>query len=388
MYNKVMEFMNNCCNSCGHDPCSCGGCGPAKYKCDFDIQANPYDPSIWNVTICGAMTKVKIPKMNETDTKLSTNYSDRTLTYNAEKHTDIIGGEQLGGIIKVEDLRDTDTKNVNSCDLFVYNPYCSECGDGCKPKDARWVNYHIPDAGDCVVEEEDGYYKVLVKNDCGCIQECRIPVVPENLTSIYYLRDSIPDDPDYPWYYGCYNENQINLFLQANVPQWFGKYDLEVTVNYGVQVEHSSASPNTNFRSLVIPYVQGTTPDATARACVLQDQSTVAKTGSCIVPWGTVGLRGSVSIIVPKGKEAYLRHEFRLRVLSPTSDYATNALDGKIVTDAEATVVDGMLYTASRLNSLQVIVRPTRGTENTNPTKDTPRSQLDAAVDIYPNPVG
>lgn len=388
MYNKVMEFMNNCCNSCGHDPCSCGGCGPAKYKCDFDIQANPYDPSIWNVTICGAMTKVKIPKMNETDTKLSTNYSDRTLTYNAEKHTDVIGGEQLGGIIKVEDLRDTDTKNANSCDLFVYNPYCSECGDGCKPKDARWVNYHIPDAGDCVVEEEDGYYKVLVKNDCGCIQECRIPVVPENLTSVYYLRDSIPDDPDYPWYYGCYNENQINLFLQANVPQWFGKYDLEVTVNYGIQVEHSSLSPNTNFRSLVIPYVQGTTPDATMRACTLQDQSTVAKTGSCIVPWGTVGLRGSVSIIVPKGKEAYLRHEFRLRILAPNSDYATNALDGQRVPDAEATVVDGMRYTASRLNSLQVIVRPTRGTENTAPTKDTPRGQLDAAVDIYPNPVG
>ena len=22
-------------------------------------------------------------------------------------------------------------------------------GDGCKPKNARWKNYHIPDAGDC-----------------------------------------------------------------------------------------------------------------------------------------------------------------------------------------------------------------------------------------------
>ena len=118
--------MNSCnigCNSCGKDPCSCG-CGPAKYGCDFSIAANPFDESIWNVTICGATTKVKIPKLYETDTKLSTSYSNKSLIYNAEKHTDIITGDQIGALINLEDLRDTDVANADSCDLLVFNPYC------------------------------------------------------------------------------------------------------------------------------------------------------------------------------------------------------------------------------------------------------------------------
>lgn len=388
-----MEFMNNCCNSCGHDPCSCGGCGPAKYKCDFDIQANPYDPSIWNVTICGAMTKVKIPKMNETDTKLSTNYSDRTLTYNAEKHTDVIGGEQLGGIIKVEDLRDTDTKNANSCDLLVYNPYCSECGDGCKPKDARWVNYHIPDAGDCQMEPDaSGNYKVLTKGDCGCIRECNLAIPPEE-TFVYYLRDSVPDDPDYPWYYGMYNDT-INLYLSQNVSKWFGKYDLAITINYGIQVEHSSVSPNCNFRSLLCPQVAGDAIETCVNnySSILQSQSTLLTT-SPYIPWGSVSMRGSLSFIAPKGKEASLHHEFRLITYTSGQGghpyYAYNpTYDQRKVPDSEAQGVDKMLYTASRLNALQVIVRPTIGTSNINPVKDTIRDTLDYPTDAVPNPAG
>ena len=375
-----MEFLSNCCNSCGHDPCSCGGCGPAKYKCDFDIQANPYDPSIWNVTICGAMTKVKIPKMNETDTKLSTNYSDRTLTYNAEKHTDIIGGEQLGSIIKVEDLRDTDTKNADSCDLLVYNPYCSECGDGCKPKDARWVNYHIPDAGNCQMEPDaNGNYKVLTKGDCGCIRECNLAIPPEE-TFVYYLRDSVPDDPDFPWYYGAYNDT-INLHLQQNAPRFFGKYDLELTINYSIQVTHPTVAPNTNFRSLVIPVVEDTEIDATKFSSILQDQSTV----NTDHPWGTVCMRGSISFLVPKGKEAYLHHEFRLRTTASRGTYATSPLDGQKVPNSEAGQVDHGRYTMSRLNALQLIVKPSMGVINTEPVVDPERDQLDDAVDVYPN---
>lgn len=374
------------CN-CSKDDC-CHGCAPARYSCMFDIQVSPYDPLTWLLNCNGTIHKIRVPdqKLNETDTKLTVNNSNSTLNYKAERHTDIVTGEQLGGIINFGDLRDVDVANARSCSIPVFDPYCSACGDGCRPVEARWTAYNIPDAGDCVIEEEDGYYKVLVKNDCGCIKECRLPVVPEGLTAVYYLRDSVPDDPDYPWYYGCYNENQINLYLQANVPQWFGKYDLEVTVNYGLQVEHSTRSPNTNFRSLVIPYVQGTTPDPTMRSYILQSQSTVYET-SPYVPWGTVSLRNSFTIIAPKGKEVYLRHEFRLRTFDSRNDYVTNPLDGKRVPDAEATGIDNMLYTGSRLNALQIVVRPTRGFENTNPTKDEPRNQLDAVSDAWQQPV-
>lgn len=379
--------MDNCnsCNSCHHDPCSCGSCGPAKYKCDFDIQANPYDASIWNVTICGAMTKVKIPKLNETDTKLSTNYSKRSLIYNAERHTDIITGDQIGALINLEDLRDTDTVNADSCDLLVFNPYCSECGDGCKPKNAMWQAYHIPDAGDCELEvDDDGYYRILVKDDCGCIKECRLPVIPEGATTINYVRDSVPDDPDFPWYYGIYNDT-INLYLAQNAPQWFGKYDLEITVNYGIQVMHPTVAPNTNFRSLIVPVVADSAINVSMFSSTLQAQSTVYRTGTPEIPWGSVSMRGSFQFIAPKGKEVYLHHEFRLRTVASGASYVTNALDGQKVPESEAGHVDHMVYTASRLNALQVIVKPTRGIANLEPVVDPERGQLDPAVDEYPN---
>lgn len=382
--------MNACnkCSSCGSDPCSCGGCKPAKYGCDFNIMANPYDPSIWNVTINGATTRVKIPKINETDTKLSTNYTSASLIYNAERHTDIITGEQLGALIRLEDLRDTETSNADSCDLLVYNPHCTDCGDGCAPKDARWTNYHIPDAGDCEIPlDDDGYYHVLIKDDCGCIRECRLPAMPNGSVQISYIRDSVPDDPDFPWYYGAYNDT-INLHLRENAPVYFGKYDLEITVNYGIQVVHSTASPNTNFRSLLVPNVDGTEIDATMFSSILQAQSTTSFTNVPYIPWGTVCLRGSLVFYVPKGKEASLHHEFRLRTkesVYPSGGYATNPLDGQKVPDDIAGQVDKMLYTASRLNALQIVVKPARGTSNTHPVTDPDRSQLDPAVDVYPN---
>lgn len=379
--------MNACtkCSSCGSDPCSCGGCKPAKYGCDLSIMANPFDPSIWNVTINGAVTKVKIPKINETDTKLSTNYTSASLIYNAERHTDIITGAQLGQLINLEDLRDTETGSADSCDLLVYNPSCSECGDGCEPKNPRWTNYHIPDAGDCEIElDDDGYYHVLIKDDCGCIRECKLPAIPDGSIQISYIRDSVPDDPDFPWYYGIYNDT-INLHLAENAPAFFGKYDLEITVNYGIQVVHSTASPNTNFRSLLVPVAEGSTVDPTMFASTLQDQSTVSWSNEPYIPWGTVCMRGSLVFYVPKGKEASLHHEFRLRTKQSRAQYATNPLDGQKVPDEIAGQVDQMLYTASRLNALQIVVRPARGTSNTSPVTDPDRAQLDPAVDAYPN---
>lgn len=378
----------NCCNKCNNNPCECG-CKPARYGCDFDIQANPFDPSIWNVTIGGATTRVKIPKINETDTKLSTSFTSASLIYNAEKHTDTITGSQIGALINLTDLRDTDVVDADSCDLLVFNPYCSECGDGCKPRNAMWEHYHIPDAGDCEIElDDDGYYRVLVKDDCGCIKECRLPVMADGSIAISYMRDSVPDDPDFPWYYGIYND-RINLHLAENASAFFGKYDLEITVNYNIQVVHSTAAPNTNFRSLLVPVIADRSVDVSHFASILQDQSTTSTTVPYI-PWGTVCLRGSLVFYAPKGKEVYLHHEFRLRTKEsvigpPVGGYVHNALDGQKVPDDVAGQIDRMLYTASRLNALQIIVKPARGTSNTSPVVDPERSQLDPAVDEYDN---
>lgn len=376
--------MSNC-NQCNDNPCSCNECKPARYSCGFDIQVDPYDASTWLVTMNGCLHRVKIPKISETCTHLSTDFSGANLIYNGECGQDIISGHQLGELINLNDLRDVDVEDADSCDIMVFDPGCTDCGDGCKPKPAMWRKYHIPDAGDCEVEpDDDGYYHILIKDDCGCIKECRLPVVPNGSAVINYIRDSVPDDPDFPWYYGCYNDH-IYLHLAQNVPQWFGKYDLEITVNYGIQAVKSTASKCVNFRSLMVPVVEDTSINVAKMSSILQDDTTYSASNPEI-PWASKSMRGSITFIVPKGKEAYLHHEYRIRTVDSHAAYAFNATyDGKKVPDNIAGQIDTMPYNASRLNALQIVAKPARGISNLDPTVDTIRGQLDAPVDEYPN---
>lgn len=384
------------CNRCRKQPCDCDPCGkkckPAKYGCGFDIQIDPFDPSTWIVTTGGATRRLKVPKAGETDTLLKTDYSGATLNYKSERHTDIITGEQLGSIINLNELRNVDAPDPENCSFLTWNPGCSECGNGCAPLEAKWRPYTIPDAGDddIAAVDDNGYYHVLGKNDCGCVVEKKVPIVPSGMASFSYIRDSVPDDPDFPWYYGCYNDT-INLHLADNAPQYFDKYALKVTVNYGIQVIVSSNCSNVNFRSLVAPVVNGESEvtAVTNASSILQGFAAFTLgTTARDFPWGSASLRGSFSFIVPKGKEAYLHHEFRLRsaVASETDwpGYYHCPKDGQIVPASEATI-NNILYPASRLNALQIIVEPTVGTASYDPAADPIRNQLDAATDVIPN---
>ena len=378
--------MSNC-NSCHKNPCGCNECRPAQYGCDVSVQVDPYDSSTWLFNLCGALHRVKMPKNPETCTDISTDFSAKNLIYNGECGQSIISGRQLGEIIELNGLRDVDVTDADPCDIMVYDPGCTSCGEGCKPKPAMWRKYHIPDAGDCEVElGDDGYYRVLIKDDCGCIKECRLPAMPDGSAVIDYVRDSVPDDSDFPWYYGCYNDT-IHLYLAQNAAQWFGKYDLEVTVNYGVQSIKSHLCKNVNWRSIIVPVVEGTSINVTRMASILQDDcSTRDNDNEVMIPWGTKSLRSSFTFIVPKGKDAYLHHEFRYRSKDSFPDYYTNATyDGKIVPDEYISQVDSVPHNASRLNALQVIVKPARGISDMDPVKDAERTQLDAPVDEYVN---
>ena len=97
-------------------------------------------------------------------------------------------------------------------------------------------------------------------------------------------------------------------------------------------------------------------------------------------------MRGSFTFIVPKGKEAYLHHEFRLRTVDSGAGYWIDATyDGKVVPEEIAGQINTMPHNASRLHALQVIVKPARGVVSYDPVKDADRAQLDAPVDLYPN---
>lgn len=379
-----MNCENNCCKQlCDGDPCGCGkGCKPASFKCDIDIHADAMNPRYWWLCLNGVTKRIRVPNIAETKTYLDVDCTTKTLTYYGEDDEQKFTGSQLGCLIDLEDLRDVNIESPEPCSMLVFNPGCGGCP--CDPEEDTWQAYKIPDAGDCVMEpDDDGYYKVLKKNDCGCIEECRMPVMPSGMTAINYVRDSVPDDPDFPWYYGCYNDT-INLHLEENAPAYFGKYPLKVTVNYGVQTIMSSQCKNVNFRSLVVPVIAGESViNVEKEASILQGNATASSTPE--IPWSTQCLRGSFVFIVPKGKEAYLHHEWRFRSYDSFPNYYTNAIyDGVRVPDEIASQVNALPWNASRLNALQVIVEPTFGVSNYDPTVDAERSQLDPAVDEYP----
>ena len=372
--------MSNCCNKCHQIDC-CGECSaPCPKPCLSSIEVDPYDPQTWWVD----GNRVRIPKIAETCTSLSTDVSGATLNYVGECGKDTITGHQLGQLINLKDLRDVEAEHPDNCAILTWNPHCDYCADGCTKVGAAWEPYHIPDAGDCVMEPDtEGYYHVLKKTDCGCPVECKLPIVPAGMTALNYVRDSVPDDPDFPWYYGCYNDT-INLYLAQNASQYFGKYALKVTVNYGIQCILSSNCKNVNFRSLLVPVINDTSINVTREASILQGFAGFS-TSAPEIPWGSQALRGSFTFIVPKGKEAYLHHEFRLRSQSSFPGYYKNATyDGKRVPDSIATQVNALPWNASRLNALQVIIEPTNGSANYSPRVDAERQQLDAATDVYP----
>ena len=321
--------------------------------------------------------------MAETCTTLSTNSANATLNYAGECSTQTLTGAQIGELIKLDDLRDVEAENPDSCSMLVWNPHCDYCAEGCTKIGAAWEPYHIPDAGDCVMDtDEEGYYHVLKKTDCGCIVECKLPVIPQGMTSLNYVRDSVPDDPDFPWYYGSYNDT-INLHLEDNAPEFFGKYPLKVTVNYGIQALKSNKfNYNYNFRSLVCPVIAGESIQVTKVSSILQSQCLYKPSSDADLPWSSVSLRGSFVFVVPKGKEAYLHHEYRVRTNASFPNYESGSWDGKKVPDEEATV-NQIKHPASRLNALQIIIEPTQGYTDYDPATDPDRDQLDAPVDEY-----
>lgn len=275
----------------------------------------------------------------------------------------------------------------DNCSFLMFSP-------SCVAPTGEWQAWKIPQAGDCVMEpDNNGYYKVLKLDDCGCPTECKLPVMPAGMAALNYQRDSVPDDPDFPWYYGSYND-RINLHLADNAPRYFGKYDLKITVNYGVQAIKSDVTPGYNWRSIVVPGIDGESRRTDMEGSILQNWAICGFASRTVdayssnqmggIPWGSSSLRGSFTFVVPKGKEAYLHHEMRIRTMASWPDYY-HYKDGQRVPDSEATL-DGVTGPATRLNALQVLIEPTQGSTDYDPVKDAYRSQLDNPVDDIPQP--
>lgn len=189
--------MDNFTNKRYCEPCEtgCGECGPAPYDCGFDIAVNPYDPSFWNVTLCGKLYKIKLPPSNETDTRHSLNYSNATFNYSAEKHEETWTGAQLGSIITVGDLRDTkvDYDTDALCYELIYHKY-GDCGEGCQSVEDAWSTFSIDSQG--ALGSQIRY--VRGANRYGCP---------------YFL--DVPNNPSQYWFQGWRGDQNENGYYQA-----------------------------------------------------------------------------------------------------------------------------------------------------------------------------
>lgn len=443
----------NSCNKCGASCCE----HKNDCCCNLHLDWVPHTNCAISISHDNCSDTLDLcPGIKKCQTVTHLNFNDQTgcIEYQNEKYVYTDGTEESLELVCVSDfypfinvcnLNDVQCADLpGNCYEFIYKKDV-ECGDGCKSKGDHWENWNIfspgalvdsmdyirgasadgcpvyldkpencsflifspsceaptgewqawkiPRAEDCEMEpDDDGYYQVLTLDDCGCPKECNLPVIPQGMTALNYQRDSVPDDPDFPWYYGSYND-RINLHLADNAPRYFGKYDLKVTVNYGVQaVKSDNYSYNYNWRSLVVPAIADETLRTDMAASILQNWAMAAAKGtsggqvSGGIPWGSSSLRGSTTFIVPKGKEAYLHHEMRIRTPNVFPDYDLHPeYDGKKVPDVEATL-NGFLHPATRLNALQVIIEPTAGSTDYDPVKDADRAQLDSPVDSYPQP--
>lgn len=227
---------------------------------------------------------------------------------------------------------------VRNCDIMMFGGGCTTDPDD--PKYGKWAPYHIPDAGDCVIQPDaEGYSKVLVKDACGCIKECKLFVQPN--TYEYALRDSWPDDPDWPFSYGSLKGNDteiIDIELDKHVPLW-GTTDLEVTIQYAYGIQNHVYGTYRNYKSTVTPSNKPTHTPSLAD----QYSKSIVVQGCNLSPWGSWEWQVSRTFIVPKGEKLYLTHEILV-----------HDMQGQEVAKGDNTG-------SSRLHALHVFVRATKG---------------------------
>lgn len=189
----------SCQEGCKKDPC--GKCGPAAWKdCSFPPLPSPFEQS-----------------QDETDTRLSTNYSNATLNYQAEKHTDILTGTQLGSLINLDNLRNVDADyDTNSmCYELIYHKY-GDCGEGCQSIEDKWSTFSIDDTESL----KTGINYVRGANVYGCPEY----LIPPTNTNQY-------------WFQGWRPNNKNGYFQPATVE----KLPTDALGNYYVM----SQDPNT-----------------------------------------------------------------------------------------------------------------------------------------------
>ena len=342
---------NNCCTNCCKATCltwgitESGGVSYLRGRCPDGCELPP-------LNLC------QVVKNCETCTSLEwITGSDGIgrLRYNGECGSNEFTMCDLLSYSKISCLYDVEADEPEQCDILMYGGCnLSDC-DNLKNK---WHNYHIPDAcNDCECPKtSNGDYKVLTKNDCGCIEEC---VLKDNSYAwSWVLRDGRDDDPDWPFTVGSYYEC-IDCKLAENLGSWFGKTAFKVTYMYSFGIQHqensrySSAMKVENYNNFhsTVTYTWTGTPTSTPedldnKTPTGVDARGVTVQGNNHHPVGSWEWSVSRTILVPKGTNLYLNHYMSEK------DYNASYLIPRGVTS------DNPGSNCSRLHGLRIIAEP------------------------------
>lgn len=354
------------------NPCNpCGGT-PHEEDCKKRVRVEwvPNTACTIGVTLDGITDTLSLRDgivACETQTKLTFNPDNCTIEYQNERFVSSNGMEgaidsisvkdMIKNCVKMSDLADVHCDDPGPCSMLFY--YKSEdCGADCVSDEDGYYCYTIPEAGDCEVTPDDqGRFPVLMRDDCGKPYECNIKFPTSDAYS-FYVRDSWPDNYDWPFYYGNYDEI-VDFHLDQNVPDIFGKFDLLVDIEYVFTTERPTAGFEASVKSIGLPFFDDelTIDNALDPSNLPRfEHGAIHLEMVNLLPWGTRSQHVNRTMLVPKGKLLKMFHMVRMRSMTSTFPNPTpTPYDGQ--KNMETEIAAG-LTNFSRMFANRITVRP------------------------------
>lgn len=316
------------CNDCG-TPQGCNECGKCCNRCPFvwafddcllkaridGCEVDPLDLCKWlhDHETC---TEFNLVPMTGSDSYIE--YRDECCINGRGECQRIYICDFLS-LGELECLGNVCSDPAEPCDILVFDPCCGDpkC-EACEKeacKGGKWRHYKIPNAGECEMEpDENGFYKVIIKDPCGCLRECKFKATSDVYQ--YTLRDSWPDDPDWPFTQAANslgmmsgNPELIDLRLADGVPEIFGKGDLEVTVDYCFGIQNfGTGTPVFNVQSACAYLFDNEAP-----SMVLGVSRVKTWQGNNTLPVGSKEGHVSHKILAPRGRSVRLANYVSIR---------------------------------------------------------------------------
>lgn len=122
-------------------------CKEQRCRCTqpvIDVESIPNNIAVLKFNFDGVSTfhdYTAMIKQTETDTSLAVNAIDRNVTFNAERHTDVITAKEFGSMLHLADIGDVDISSIDDNSFLMYRKD-SDCSQGCEGINNSYVGWN------------------------------------------------------------------------------------------------------------------------------------------------------------------------------------------------------------------------------------------------------